>query len=147
MSNDYEKYKKIFLKNRIEFENSIIRALTQTRDEGIIKILQNVLSSLDERPPTSREKMLIDVLNGVKIQSPVVNAALSKQPNCIRCGVNASLIYTIIMGFACCGSCWSYLSTLDNFINIMQTTIDVDVDIEQLVAIDESVGFIDGIEI
>ena len=136
-----ERLRKMLRLPRDVFAARVDRALGAVRGGDVIDILVNIKQSLDFRAPTPRERALVEAVllqEQTGGRRPVICT-------CIRCGVNASIIATALVGFACCGSCWSYLNTLHGSLELVR--LDVDLAKDDLDMTDVLVGSLDGVEL
>ena len=123
------------------FAARVDQAIAAARGSELIDILTYVKQSLDSRAPTPRERALVDAML-LQHQTGGQRPAIC---TCIRCGVTASLVATALAGFACCGSCWSYLNTLHGSLELIK--LDVDLPLGDLDMADITIGSLDGVEL
>ena len=123
------------------FAARVDQAIAAARGSELIDILTYVKQSLDSRAPTPRERALVDAML-LQHQTGGQRPAIC---TCIRCGVTASLVATALPGFACCGSCWSYLNTLHGSLELIK--LDVDLPLGDLDMADITIGSLDGVEL
>ena len=136
-----ERLRRKLMLPREVFASRVDQAIAAAHGSEIIDILIHVKRSLDSRAPTPRERALVDAMllqHQTGGQRPAVCT-------CIRCGVTASLVATALVGFACCGSCWSYLNTLHGSLELIK--LDVDLSPGELEMADIIIGSLDGIEL
>lgn len=124
------------------FAAHLDQAIKVATGGDLIDILAGIRRALDTRAPTPRERALVDALL-LQVQTGGQRPTIC---TCIRCGVTASLVATVLVGFACCGSCWSYLNTLHGSLELIKLDIDLPINLDLDMSI-VTIGSLDGVEL
>jgi hypothetical protein len=123
------------------FIGHLEQALRIASGDDIIGILTDIRQAVETRAPTPRERALVDVVISPRRSGRRGPAICT----CIRCGVTASLVATVLAGFACCGSCWTFLNGIHGSLELVRLNVDIspdDLDMEPV-----SIGSMDGVEL